>query len=60
MRVEVNDEAAQLRRRATPIRCAGHDKANPTRRDEPQSPATADCDDCGGGTLACRCNPGEG
>ena len=66
MRIEVNDEAAQLRRREMPIKCGGesdagiHTPAGQHEQTGPRSPIARECDDCCNEHISCRCNPGEG
>lgn len=66
MRIDVNDEAARLRRREMPIQCGGESEAGiRTQADAhekigPQPPAARECDDCRNEHASCRCNPGEG
>ncbi len=66
MRIEVDDEAARLRRRTMPTQCDGEPKVGsqsclaqqlPLKR---HSHAAGECPDCGNHIIDCRCNPGEG
>jgi hypothetical protein len=63
MRIEVNDDAPRLRRRATPIQCgdqseiAGHLRQN--NEDDHWPHGARECNDCGNHLLSCRCSPGE-
>jgi hypothetical protein len=66
MRIEVNDEAARLRRREMPIKCGGEPEAGVLSHQsqqappEPRSSTARECDDCCNEHVSCRCNPGEG
>jgi hypothetical protein len=66
MRIEVNDEAARLRRSEMPIKCGGEAEAGihphlaPQAQTEPRSSTARECDDCCNEHVSCRCNPGEG
>jgi len=65
MRIEVDDEASQLRLNRTIVKCAAGAKSDVNRTDrncDPRRdvPRLHECLDCGGSFLSCRCRPGEG
>ena len=65
MRIEVNDEASQLRLNRTIVKCAAGCKPAASRSEQNRDPRRdvpqlRECRDCGGSFLSCRCRPGEG
>ncbi len=58
--MEVNEETARMRRRASIIQCADESERATRTNAVSSSDLTRECHDCGNHLLSCRCNPGEG